>query len=97
MRRRGEGRCLRPGRRRRVARAWRRPARASFFTATLGEALRVRKALGEGPQIFVLNGPTDDDAQHFAGAKLTPVLNSLAQIKLWDARGAARRCTSTPA
>ena len=60
-----------------------------FFTATFGEAIRVRKALGEGPQIFVLNGPTEKDAALYAEAKLTPILNSLAQIKLWDARGAA--------
>lgn len=60
-----------------------------FFTATFGEALRVRKALGEGPQIFVLNGPTGKDAAQFGDAKLTPVLNSLAQIQIWDARGPA--------
>ena len=59
-----------------------------FFTATHGEALAVRGALGEGPQVFVLNGPTGEDAREMAAAKLTPVLNSLAQIKLWDARGA---------
>ncbi len=58
-----------------------------FFTATHGEALAVREALGQGPQIFVLNGPTGDDAEAMKAAKLTPVLNSLAQIKLWDARG----------
>jgi alanine racemase len=60
-----------------------------FFTATCGEALRVRKALGEGPQIFVLNGPLPRDVTVLQEAKLTPVLNSLAQIKLWDARGPA--------
>lgn len=60
-----------------------------FFTATFAEAVVVRKALGEGPQIFVLNGPTPEDASHFASAKLTPILNSMAQILLWDARGPA--------
>lgn len=60
-----------------------------FFTATSGEALRVRKALGEGPQIFVLNGPNEKDLAHYADAKLTPILNSIAQIKIWDARGPA--------
>lgn len=60
-----------------------------FFTATFGEALVVRKALGDGPQIFVLNGATADDVAQFSDAKLTPVLNSLAQIKMWDARGPA--------
>ena len=60
-----------------------------FFTATFGEALAVRRALGEGPQVFVLNGPAAGDAAQMHAAKLTPVLNSLAQIKLWDARGPA--------
>ncbi|MBX9747473.1 MAG: alanine racemase [Hyphomonadaceae bacterium] len=60
-----------------------------FFTATFAEAVVVRKALGEGPQIFVLNGPTAEDVGAFAAAKLTPILNSMAQIKLWDARGPA--------
>jgi len=60
-----------------------------FFTATHGEAVLVRKALGEGPQIFVLNGPTAEDVGAFASAKLTPILNSMAQIKLWDARAPA--------
>lgn len=57
-----------------------------FFTATLGEALAVRAALGEGPQIFVLNGPSPEDAGRYADAKLTPVLNSLTQIRTWRAR-----------
>lgn len=60
-----------------------------FFTATAAEGLYVRKALGEGPQIFVLNGPSNDDAGELEGAKLTPVLNSLAQIKLWAGRAPA--------
>jgi alanine racemase len=60
-----------------------------FFTATSAEAALVRRALGEGPQIFVLNGPTGDDLPLFAAAKLTPILNSMAQIKLWNARGPA--------
>jgi alanine racemase len=60
-----------------------------FFTATSAEAYAVRRALGEGPQIFVLNGPSSDDITALVAAKLTPVLNSIAQIKLWDARGPA--------
>jgi alanine racemase len=60
-----------------------------FFTATSAEAAEVRATLGDGPQIFVLNGPQPSDAATFAAAKLTPVLNSLAQIKLWGARGPA--------
>jgi alanine racemase len=60
-----------------------------FFTATSAEALEVRAALGEGPQILVLNGPGEADAARYAEAKLTPVLNSLAQIKLWNGRAPA--------
>jgi alanine racemase len=60
-----------------------------FFTATSAEAFTVRKALGEGPQVFVLNGVTEADADAFAAAKVTPVLNSIAQIQLWNARGPA--------
>jgi alanine racemase len=60
-----------------------------FFTATSGEALHVRRALGKGPQIFVLNGPSAEDAALFPAAHLTPVLNSMAQITLWAARAPA--------
>ncbi|HVY83875.1 MAG TPA: alanine racemase [Caulobacterales bacterium] len=60
-----------------------------FFTATSAEAAAVRRVLGEGPQIFVLNGPQADDLDRFTQARLTPVLNSLAQIALWSGRGAA--------
>lgn len=72
-----------------VARALAQAGGRVFFTATTGEALEVRRALGEGPQIFAINGPTPDDLAHFVAAKLTPVLNSLEQIKLWAGRGPA--------
>ena len=49
----------------------------------------VRKAIGDGPQVFVLNGVTAEDADMLSGAKLMPVLNSIAQIQLWKARGPA--------
>jgi alanine racemase len=70
-----------------VSRALAEAGARVFFTATTQEALAVRTALGEGPQIFVLNGPQAEDVQHFTPAKLTPVLNSMAQIALWNARG----------
>ncbi|MES1158278.1 MAG: alanine racemase [Terricaulis silvestris] len=60
-----------------------------FFTATCGEAVAVRQALGAGPQIFVLNGPQGSDLDDFTLARLTPVLNSLPQIALWEGRSAA--------
>ena len=73
----------------RAARALAQAGARVFFTATFAEAALVRRALGEGPQIFVLNGPGESDAALLAEAKLTPILNSLAQIKLWGGRGAA--------
>ncbi|MBS0385928.1 MAG: alanine racemase [Proteobacteria bacterium] len=60
-----------------------------FFAATSAEALAVRAAIGEGPQILVLNGPSESDVAQIGAAKLTPVLNSLPQIELWSARGPA--------
>lgn len=59
-----------------------------FFVATTQEGVRVRRALGEGPQVFVLNGPADD-IETLQTHKLTPVLNSMAQIKAWANRAPA--------
>jgi alanine racemase len=72
-----------------AARALAQAGARVFFTATSAEALAVRKAVGDGPQVFVLNGVTADDADMLSGAKLMPVLNSIAQIQLWNARGPA--------
>ena len=56
----------------------------TFFVATLGEGLDLRRLLGAGPAIYVLNGLTPEDAAPMRAAQLTPVLNSPAQIALWD-------------
>lgn len=72
-----------------TARALAQAGARVFFTATSAEALAVRKAVGDGPQVFVLNGVTAEDAEMLSGAKLMPVLNSIAQIQLWNARGPA--------
>jgi len=61
----------------------------TFFVATLAEGLDLREALGDAHAIYVLNGPTDADVGSFAPARLFPVLNSLEQIGLWKAAGAA--------
>ncbi|GAM99702.1 alanine racemase [alpha proteobacterium U9-1i] len=72
-----------------AARAFAQAGARVFFTATSSEALEVRAALGDGPQIFVLNGPSEADVTHYAGAKLIPVLNSLPQINIWNGRAPA--------
>ncbi len=58
----------------------------TFFTATLGEALEVRATIGDGPRILVLNGPAAGEAETFVDAHIEPVINTLAQFRLW--RGA---------
>jgi alanine racemase len=60
----------------------------TFFTATLGEGLQARAILGDGPDIFVLEGVTEASVRQFAPARLFPVLNDLTQITLWRAAGA---------
>ena len=57
----------------------------SFFVATMGEAVSLRIEIGEGSDIFVLNGANEADmrALHFNG--LTPVLNTLDQIRFYRA------------
>jgi alanine racemase len=60
----------------------------TFFVATLGEGLSLRTQLGEGPTIYVLNGPAPQDVARLRAARLTPVLNSAAQIAAWGEAGA---------
>ncbi|HWA23171.1 MAG TPA: alanine racemase [Caulobacterales bacterium] len=56
----------------------------TFFVATLGEGLSLRSLLGETPAIYVFNGPAPGESAAYAQAALIPVLNSPAQIALWD-------------
>ncbi|MBZ9659024.1 alanine racemase [Mesorhizobium sp. ESP-6-4] len=60
-----------------------------FFVALLGEGIALRKAIGPGPDIFVLNGLPPDSEPEAAAAGLWPVINSAMQLKAWreTARG----------
>ncbi|MGL4280928.1 MAG: alanine racemase [Albidovulum sp.] len=51
-----------------------------FFVAEASEGVAVRKALGDGPEIYVFAGHMAGDAGVIAGAGLIPVLNSPEQI-----------------
>ena len=51
-----------------------------FFVAVAKEGATVRAALGPGPQINVLAGHMDGDADLIRAADLTPMLNSIDQI-----------------
>lgn len=59
----------------------------TFFIATLGEGLQLRRVLGDAPTIYVLNGPAPEDVPTLRAARLTPVLNSPAQIASWSNAG----------
>ncbi len=58
---------------------------ATFFVATCDEGMALRPAVGAAPRIFVLNGLPPGAAGHFAAHGLTPVLNTLDEIREWSA------------
>ena len=60
-----------------------------FFVALLGEGIALRKAIGPGPDIFVLNGLPPGSEPEAAADGLYPVINSAVQLKAW--RDIARR------
>ncbi|CDX25353.1 Alanine racemase, catabolic [Mesorhizobium sp. ORS 3324] len=64
-----------------------------FFVALLGEGIALRRALGAGPDIFVLNGLPPGSESEAVAAGLHPVVNSAAQLKAWheSARAAGRK------
>jgi alanine racemase len=61
----------------------------TFFVAQLDEALAVRAVLPEA-EIAVLNGLLPGTSRVFVDARLTPVLNDLAQIERWRRKGQGR-------
>ncbi|WP_292175517.1 alanine racemase [Mesorhizobium sp.] len=54
-----------------------------FFVALLGEGIALRKALGPGHEIFVLNGLPPGSEPEAIAAGLHPVINSTAQLRAW--------------
>lgn len=55
----------------------------TFFVATLDEARALRELAGAAPRIFVLNGLPLGAGPAFEAHGLTPVLNSLEEIREW--------------
>ncbi len=68
-----------------VARALAAAGCRMFFVATLDEGIALRQAIGEAPEIAILNGPLPGTAAEFAAHTLIPVLNSPGQIAEWAA------------
>lgn len=59
----------------------------TFFVAHTHEGIELRKILGAVPRIFVLNGIFDGEVEYFTNHQLTPVLNSIDQINIWNGVG----------
>lgn len=68
----------------------------TFFVALLAEGLVLRKAIGAGPDIYVLNGLPPGSEPEAVAAGLCTVINSGAQLKAWRAaaHGAGRRLSA---
>lgn len=58
----------------------------TFFVAHLDEAIKLRTAIGLSPEILVLNGIPDNYSVDFTANNLTPVINSLSDLALWQAQ-----------
>jgi len=67
-----------------VARALKAAGCSTFFVAYLEEGMTLRKTLGRGPRIFVLNGPMRGELAAYRDAELTAVLSSELHLKLWS-------------
>jgi alanine racemase len=70
-----------------IAQALAKAGARTFFTATLGEALAVRAALGPRPAVIALNGPAEGELALYRQAGVTACLNSLAQTARWVESG----------
>ncbi|MGX6960613.1 MAG: alanine racemase [Rickettsia endosymbiont of Pentastiridius leporinus] len=55
-----------------------------FFVASSDEGVSLRKAIGADINILVLNGVFEHDALELMEYNLTPVLNNLKQIEIWQ-------------
>ena len=71
-----------------VARRLRAEGSTSFFVARVSEGEILRRVLGAGPVIYVLDGCPPGAATRLEAADLIPVLNSAEQIAEWRAYGA---------
>ena len=64
----------------------------TFFVARLSEGLGLRPLVPDA-RIFVLDGAQRDTVPALISSRLTPVLNSLAQIDTWSAAARVRNAT----
>lgn len=55
----------------------------TFFTAHAGEGVEVRRAVGNAPVIYVLNGPDAADLNVYSEAGLRAIINTPEQLDIW--------------
>lgn len=58
-----------------------------FFVATLDEALKMRAEVKPETTVLVLGGPLPGTAKQFLDHNITPVLNSVEQVREWNELG----------
>ncbi|SFT41820.1 alanine racemase [Mesorhizobium sp. YR577] len=61
----------------------------TFFVAHAGEGLALRSVLGDGPEIYILNGTPPGAETEAAAADLITIANSLEQLAAWTAAAKA--------
>lgn len=59
----------------------------AFFVARVGEGTSLRRALGPGPIIYVLDGCVSGTGESLRSAGLRPVINSARQLSEWRSGG----------
>ena len=64
----------------RVGRALAQAGVRTFFVAVAEEGAVLRRAIGEGPEIFIFSGHLAGDTEVLRGADLTPLLNAPEQV-----------------
>jgi alanine racemase len=69
---------------------------SQFFVATLDEAIVLRTIAAVDSQIFVLDGLCSHSQDAFLEFELSPVLNSLSQIEIWNKHARTKK-TRLPA
>ena len=57
----------------------------NFLVATLEEGVNLRKAIGNKPNIIVMHEHINRNENEFLNYNLIPTLNTIEQIKLWNA------------
>ncbi len=61
----------------------------TFFVSQAAEGLALRQAIGDGPTIYILNGPLENALPAYRQAALSPVINDLGQLALWREHAAS--------